>query len=125
MEAKDFIFKNSRRLRQEATKAENILWKMLRNKKFRKLKFRRQHPLKNYILDFYCHEKKLCIELDGSGHNEISQALYDAARTGELVDEGLTVLRFKNEMVIKNVEVVLQMIDTYLTPSPSPKGEGS
>lgn len=71
------------------TQAEEILWKHLRNKKLNGMKFRRQHPLDMFIADFYCHEKKLIIELDGGIHETPEQQEYDEGRTFLLQDKDL------------------------------------
>lgn len=82
--AKVKIFENARALRLTSTEAEELLWQELRDRKLNGLKFRRQHPIDKWIADFYCHEKKLVIELDGSVHNEKEIAEYDARREKEL-----------------------------------------
>ncbi len=78
------------------------------------VKFRRQHPISVFILDFYCHEAQLVIELDGEYHSQFQQKLYDENRTQFLKDIGLHELRFKNEDVINNVDWVLATIKEYL-----------
>ncbi len=104
------LYEYGRVLRQEATNAEEILCKHIRNKKLNGLKFRRQHPLRNYIVDFYCHEKKLVIEVDGSVHTTNTNAEYDTARSFELMELGVRVIRFWNDEVINNIEAVLAKI---------------
>lgn len=104
------IFENAKALRRSATEAEQILWQQLRNKKLNGLKFRRQHPIDKWIADFYCHEKKLVIELDGSVHNDKEIIEYDEARTKDLKELGMNVIRFKNEDVMTNMETVLKTI---------------
>ena len=107
------------------TPAESMLWSFLRNKSFLGLKFRRQHPIKNFIVDFYCHELKMVIELDGSIHDQNDQAEYDLGRTFELEELGLKVIRFRNEEVFDSIERVLERISNFSTPpQPSPRGEG-
>jgi very-short-patch-repair endonuclease len=76
------------------TPAEKILWRELRGRKFHGMKFRRQHPAAGYILDYYCHESKLGIELDGEIHNQTDISEYDKKRTEELVALSLRVIRF-------------------------------
>ncbi len=78
-------------------------------------RFRRQHPIGPFVLDFYCHEEKLVVELDGGGHAEEGQAEYDAARSQALAREGIRVLRFWNGDVMENVEGVLETIRAALT----------
>ena len=74
-------YENAHYLRQVKTEAEEKLWQSLRNRKLMNLKFRRQHPFGNYVLDFYCHQIKLCIEADGGIHNEKDIREYDIERT--------------------------------------------
>lgn len=82
-------------LRQPMTPAEEILWSVLRRNRLAGLHFRRQHPIGRFILDFYCAAKKLCIELDGSVHDE--QQERDEARTQALAHQQIRVIRFRNE----------------------------
>ncbi|MBR8534091.1 endonuclease domain-containing protein [Carboxylicivirga sediminis] len=95
-------------IRTRMTPSEKILWSELRNKKLDGLKFRRQHPIEYYIADFYCHEKKLVIEIDGEIH--LYQKQYDIGRTAELERFGIQVIRFKNEDVLFRVSSVLSQI---------------
>ena len=90
------------------TEAEEMLWKHLRNNKLNGLKFRRQHPLDIYIADFYCHQKKLIIEIDGGVHDIPEQEEYDNGRTFELEEKGFKVLRFRNEDVLNDISSVLE-----------------
>lgn len=105
---------NAHDLRMDLTKAEKILWEALRNRRLNNCKFRRQHALENYVADFYCHEAKLVIELDGGIHGEQEQKEYDRDRTSVLKEYGIKVIRFKNEEVVSNLEVVLDKIRRYL-----------
>jgi very-short-patch-repair endonuclease len=116
---------NARTLRRTMTDAEQRLWFHIRGGRLNGLKFRRQHPWPPYVLDFYCEEAKLGIELDGSQHNDST----DAARTATLHRQGLTVLRFWDNDVLSNTQSVLEAIlaavgGRTLTPTPLPKGEG-
>jgi very-short-patch-repair endonuclease len=104
------LFEYSRELRQVSTEAERLLWSELRNRKLNGLKFRRQHPIDKYIADFYCHERKLVIELDGEVHNIKENKDYDEARTVELEAQVITVIRFSNDEIINKIETVLQKI---------------
>lgn len=97
----------ARYLRKESTKAEQILWKELRNKKLG-IKFRRQHPMDRFILDFYAPEIKLVIELDGLAHKKNKE--YDKERTKHLESRNIKVLRFWNSGVEKDLEGVLNKI---------------
>src|SRR5688500_5946222 len=93
------LFEYARDLRKNETSAEDLLWRNLRDRKLDGLKFRRQHPLDKFIADFYCHEKRLVIEVDGSVHDSRDAKESDEGRTYELKELGITVLRFRNEEV--------------------------
>ena len=112
--AKPSVYENAKGLRQGQTKAEELLWKNLRARKFINLKFRRQHPFENFVLDFYCHEEKLCIEADGSIHNEKEVMENDQNRTRLLNENGITVLRFTNHEIINNIDAVLSKIINHI-----------
>ena len=99
---------NAKQLRQQQTQAEQQLWSKLRHRQLAGLKFRRQVPIGAYIVDFYCHEQGLVVELDGSQH--IEQAAYDEVRSQFLQAQGLTVLRFWNNVVLTDVDSVLQQV---------------
>jgi 5-methyltetrahydrofolate--homocysteine methyltransferase len=100
----------ARKLRQEETEAEAMLWDALRGKRLNGLKFRRQHPYEKTILDFFCVDHQLVVELDGSIHNLPDQFESDEERTKFLNDHGLKVIRFRNEEILKNLPAVLQRI---------------
>jgi very-short-patch-repair endonuclease len=100
----------ARKLRQEETEAEKILWEALREKRLNGLKFRRQHPYERTILDFYCVKQQLVVELDGSIHDLQDQFASDEERTKYLNDHGLRVIRFRNEEILKSLPAVLQRI---------------
>ncbi len=104
------LFDYARQNRRQSTEAESLLWEYLRNRKLNGLKFRRQHPLNNFIADFYCHEAKLAIELDGEVHDLEEQKDYDIGRTYELNELGITVIRFTNQKVFNKTEEVLNQI---------------
>lgn len=91
----------ARAMRADSTKAENLLWQALRNKRLEGLKFRRQVPLDGYILDFVCFEARLIIEVDGGQHSE-SQV--DAERDRHFEDQGFRTLRFWNDDVAGNID---------------------
>ena len=119
--ARKSIMQNAHDLRMDLTEAEKILWEALRNRRLNNCKFRRQHALENYVADFYCHEAKLVIELDGEIHGEQEQKEYDRDRTSVLKQYGLKVMRFKNEEVVNELEVVLDKIKQCLnSPHPGP-----
>lgn len=107
-------YKFARELRHAETDAEKKLWALLRNRKLKGRKFRRQHALADFILDFYCHECKLAVELDGNFHAAEDQQLYDVARTDLLNKYGITVIRFWNGEVENEPEKVLERIERCL-----------
>ena len=102
-----------RELRKSSTEAEDILWFELRSSKLG-VKFKRQHSIGGYIVDFYCSAFKLVVELDGEIHNTTKSREYDQIRDNFLNELGLKVLRFKNEEVEKNTEQILEKIRTCL-----------
>jgi very-short-patch-repair endonuclease len=108
--AKPEIFDRAQQLRKKMTEAEKILWKRLRNRKFEGLKFRRQHPVGYFIVDFYCHEKRLVVEVDGSIHDLEEVKERDENREAELKNLGLTVVRFTNNEVIYHINKVLNTL---------------
>jgi cyclase len=105
--ADSFTFQKAEELRKVMTPSEKLLWERLKNKQFLNLKFRRQHPINRFITDFYCHQLKLVIELDGSIHNDVDVLENDKRRQSEIEDFGITVLRFQNETVFSNCEAIL------------------
>ena len=108
----------ARNLRKRSTDAENTIWKYLRANRLKGLKFRRQAPIGRYIADFVCHEKKVIIELDGGQHSEKPEE--DQARDEWFRKEGFRVLRFWNNDVLSQTEVVLEAIVKECVRSPSP-----
>ncbi len=108
--AKPETFEAAKILRKKMTPAEKLLWEKLKNKQLNNLKFRRQHPIHFYIADFYCHEKKLVVELDGKIHLKIEKQEWDTNRTAIMNDFDIKVIRFKNEEVMSNVDHVLAEI---------------
>ena len=112
-------FEKTKELRKNSTKAEEILWEYLRNRKLNDAKFRRQHAVLNYILDFYCHEFKLGIELDGNFHNSSFDKEYDRLRTKNLNTIEIKIIRFYDQEILDNVENVLSIIKMHLTKSPT------
>ncbi|MEA1911683.1 MAG: DUF559 domain-containing protein [Spirochaetota bacterium] len=97
-------------LRNNSTSAEIRLWNYIKNKQLSDRKFRRQHSIDNFILDFYCPAEKLAVELDGGYHNIPKQAAKDKERDLILKSYGIKVLRFRNELVFKNINGVLETI---------------
>ena len=102
------IRQRAKELRWHMTPAEKALWERLKDKRLQGLKFRRQHPLHHFILDFYCHAHRLVVEVDGGVHQE--QQVYDEARTEWLAQHGFMVIRFSNEEILGHLEGVLQQI---------------
>ena len=102
-------------LRKNTTLAEKILWKKLRDRKLFQVKFRRQHPVDIFIVDFYCHEIKLVIEIDGEIHNSEEVKDYDSSRQYCLELLGLTIIRFTNHEVIFDMDSVLSRIHNYIS----------
>lgn len=98
-----------RSLRNNATKPEQVLWKQLKWKQL-EVKFRRQHSVGRYILDFYCVDKKLCIEIDWESHFSEEAQEYDEIRTEYLESLWITVIRFTNDEVMNNIDGVLYKI---------------
>ncbi len=98
-------------LRKKQTKAEEILWSYLRNKKLNGHKFKRQYSIDIYVVDFYCPEVKLSIEIDGEYHDTKSQKIYDENRKGYFTDWQITEIRFKNDEIEKNIQKVLEIIN--------------
>jgi very-short-patch-repair endonuclease len=109
-----------RALRRRSTDAELVLWKHLRGRRFEGLKVRRQHPCGPFIIDFYCPEKRLAIELDSGQHFEPSAQAYDERRTAFLRREGIVVIRFQTDLVFRELTVVLECIAAALREDPSP-----
>ncbi len=101
-------------LRKKSTKAEKILWEYLRNRKLAGFKFKRQYSVDAFIIDFYCPKVKLGVELDGEVHFTDEAKEYDENRTGFLSDFGIEIIRFKNDEVVNNVEMVLNKIKQKL-----------
>ena len=100
-------------LRKNLTPSEATLWKHLQRKQLKGRKFRRQHSIENYIVDFYCASEKLIIELDGAYHLDFAQQNYDYERTQVLESLGFKVLRFENNLVYENLLDVLENISNH------------
>ena len=99
-----------RALRGRATDAERFLWSLLRSRQFVGLKFRHQHPVGPYIVDFYCADRRLAVELDGGQHFTVEGQAYDRRRTAYLSTCGVRVLRFTNSELFENTEGVLETL---------------
>lgn len=117
----------AREMRKNPTEAEELLWKSLRGGRLNKLKFRRQQPLKGKILDFYCEEVRLGVEVDGEIHFTDEQKNYDRLRTDFLAEYGIKIIRFTNDQVINKMKEVLSSIKEEAgkrNPSPLPLSQG-
>jgi very-short-patch-repair endonuclease len=112
------IRQHARENRHHPSPVEAKLWKVLRNHNVDGRKFRRQHPIGPYIVDFYCHEARLVVELDGRSHD--AQMAYDAARTAWLESQGCRVIRFSNMQVMQDVVSVVKGIRLACEERPSP-----
>jgi len=102
-------FENAKKMRREPTEAEKILWDALRNRNIG-YKFRRQHPIENYIVDFVCLDVWMIVEVDGGYHNQADQKELDKKRDNELNEIGFTTLRITNKEVTNNIDAVLKLI---------------
>ncbi len=116
--ADNLIFQKAMELRNRSTPAEELLWNYLRKDQLGS-KFRRQHPCGIYVLDFYCHELQLAIELDGSIHQLEAVKKNDVIRENTIKRLGITILRFDNREVFHNVETILNQIKQVINSSKS------
>jgi len=118
----------ARQLRNNSTKAEIILWLKLKGKQMFGYDFHRQKPLDNYIVDFFCHELMLAIEVDGYSHELLDIYYKDVEKENRMNDLGITILRFTDQQVLKDMYNVLNAIEQYIrefekhTPNPSQEG---
>jgi len=117
--ASSFVFQRAEELRNRMTPSEEILWKSIHINEW-KLKFRRQHPIANWVVDFYCHPIKLVIEVDGDIHETEDVKKIDEEQEKYLKKLGLSVLRFKNEEVLKNKMGVLEKISETIVRLQNP-----
>jgi len=102
-----------RTLRANLTAAEAVLWNQLKSSQLQGRKFRRQHSVGEYILDFYCLEEKLAVELDGAGHSNVIGEAHDATRTAYLARFGIVVLRFENKAVWSGLDGILVEVERH------------
>ncbi len=100
----------ARKLRQDATDPEALMWACLRDRRMNKRKFRRQHPVAPYVLDFYCANLKLSVELDGGQHNTAEGKQHDKAREAFLRSQGIETLRFTNDEMMRHTDSVMNVI---------------
>jgi very-short-patch-repair endonuclease len=101
-------------MRHNATRAEGRMWGCLRDRRFKDWKFRRQYPIGRYIVDFYCAQLKLAIELDGRHHRAAWMIDYESTRTGELRARGIEVIRIANEFLIRDPESASEFIKAVI-----------
>lgn len=114
----------AREQRRKPTPAEEKLWEALRNRRLAGLKFRRQHPFGPYILDYFCVEQQIEIEIDGGIHTEPDQVERDIQRTEFLNQLGVRILRFDNGEVENHLNQVLKQIQASCSPSPDAPASG-
>ena len=111
-------FEKARRLRKNMTPAEKKLWNELKNKKLSGYKFRRQHPVHLFIVDFYCHELELIIEVDGKYHDNTEQIKKDQERTELLKFQNLKLVRFTNDEVMNELKSVIEKLESFIKNNP-------
>jgi len=102
----------ARSLRKEQTREEAIVWNLLRNRKFMNLKFRRQHDIEGFIVDFYCHELKLAVEIDGKNHDK--QKDYDELRQELILSKGIRFVRVTNDEVNRDYNILFERIRDFV-----------
>jgi very-short-patch-repair endonuclease len=110
----------ARVMRHEQTDAERKMWALLRSRRLQRFKFRRQHPIAGYIVDFICLAEKLVVELDGGQHLDLQQAEYDERRTARLMELGMRVLRFTDLDVLRENAVLEKIYNSLVAEEPSP-----
>jgi very-short-patch-repair endonuclease len=121
--AKSGTVQAARLLRKNMTSSEKRLWERLNHKQIRGLRFRRQHPIDFFIADFYCHEVKLVVEIDGDIH--LQRKEYDNGRSAEMEKHGIKIIRFNNSDVEDNIEMVIKQIEGEVKfRQESPANEG-
>lgn len=107
------IFENAKKLRHSMTQAETLLWEYLRQKP-KGFKFRRQHPLGNFIADFYCHALKLVIEVDGKIHERTEVKERDTEKENFLTEAGIRVLRITNEEIENEFKRIVEKVESLI-----------
>lgn len=105
-----YLENRRKELRKSLTSSEATLWKSIQRKQLKGRKFRRQHSIENYIVDFYCASESLIIELDGAVHLDFAQQNYDEERSKNLEQLGFKILRFENKLVFEQLNEVLEEI---------------
>lgn len=115
----DYLKDYRRDLRKRLTPAEAALWSLLKNRQVFGLKFRRQTSIENYIVDFYCAQNKIIIELDGEPHFTEEQATKDQKRDKRLTDLGYTILRYENLIVFDHPDFIFDDLKNLIQPPPA------
>ena len=123
--ASSSTFDKARLLRNNMTEAEKIVWDKLKNRNVFKARFRRQHPIGSFIVDFYCHEYKLAIEIDGEIHLKTEVIEYDDGRSHDIEKFGIKILRFTNNEVFTNLNnIIEEILKTIAVLEPPLGGRG-
>jgi len=118
--AKPDLFKLAKEMLKNPTQSERVLWNILRKYRIKGFLFRQQHPIYIFIADFYCHKIKLVVEVDGDVHFNDESQEHDDGRTGEMEKFGIKVIRFTNEQVLYNQDIILKQINEFITEIASP-----
>lgn len=116
-----YLEERRKELRKNLTSAEATLWKHLQRKQLSGRKFRRQHSIENFIVDFYCPQEQLIVELDGAYHLDFAQQNYDLERTIRLESLGFNIIRFENKLIFENLPFVLEEISRNFKNQPPPR----
>jgi very-short-patch-repair endonuclease len=125
MTDEDILRRRARRLRHQQTRAESLLWSVLRDRRLDGFKFRRQVLIANYIVDFLCSRAKLIVEVDGATHSSPEEQAYDRQRELILSRLGYRILRVGNDDVYKNMPAVLSTVLTALQATSQPEDPSS
>ena len=112
--AKPDIFEKATILRENMTEAEKLLWEKLKDRSLFKYKFRRQHPIDIFIVDFYCHPLRFVLEIDGGYHLKSEQKEYDFGRSAELENWELKIIRFTNDEIYTTLDEVVRKIQSEI-----------
>lgn len=115
-----YVAEIARELRRKPIEAETLLWEALRGRRMDGYRFYRQRPIVRYIPDFYCHELRLVIELDGEVHDNPEQHSYDTERIEFFKSMGIRTLRFRNEQVLNTIDEVLLQIRSVIANKEKP-----
>ena len=118
------LLKIARELRREETEAEILFWELVRDRRFLGLKWRRQHQILHYVVDFYSHKTHVAVELDGGIHKSSENIKNDRERDEFLQEQGVRVYRITNDELFQDPEMTLCRLAEYMTHLPSPSGRG-